>query len=52
MGLVGDTEIEHRNASGFRYLCKLYPEAEGLRPVLDTIIWPRGREISFHLLWE
>ena len=34
------TPKQHRNASGFRYLYKLYPEAEGLRPVLDTIIWP------------
>ena len=34
------TPKQHQNSSGFRYLCKLYPEVEGLRPVLDTVVWP------------
>ena len=32
------TPKQHRNASGFRYLSKLYPEVKGLRPVLDNVV--------------
>jgi hypothetical protein len=34
------TPKQHRNASGFRYLSKLYPQIRGLRPVLDDTVWP------------
>lgn len=34
------TPKQHRNANGFRYLNKLYPQLGGLRPILDNIVWP------------
>src|SRR5208282_5551632 len=38
------TPKQHRNASGFRYLSKLYPEVKGLRPVLDNVVWPEDAQ--------
>ena len=38
------TPKQHRNASGFRYLSKLYPEVQGLRPVLDNVVWPEDAQ--------
>jgi hypothetical protein len=38
------TPKEHRNASGFRYLQRLYPGIKGLRPVLDNVVWPEDAQ--------
>ena len=54
------TPKQHLNASGFRYLQKLYPQIHGLRPILDNCTWPEdaqyvplGREPGppFHILF-
>ena len=38
------TPKQHRSASGFRYLSKVYPEVTGLRPVLDNVVWPEDAQ--------
>ena len=40
------TPKQHLNASGFRYLQKLYPQIQGLRPVLDNCTWPEEAQYT------